>query len=85
MNMTPEAIVFLLLFFVFFVIHVAFAIGAYVDGRYMLEQKRGPFLVAPFIWALSILVGGIPVVVAYWAIHHSTLRPRPTSDSAPLN
>ena len=83
--MNPEAIVILFLVFIFFVIHVAFAIGTYLDGRYMLEQKRGPFLVTPFIWALVVLVGGVPAVVVYWVIHHSTLRPRPSSESAPGN
>jgi len=68
-----------------FVIHFAFAIGVHIDAKHMYQEKKGPFLAGPGIWTLATLVGGIPVVVVYWVIHHSTLRPRPPSDSSPLD
>ena len=68
-----------------FLLHIVFAAGAYRDACYIFQRKRGPFLVGPFFWALAVLVGGMPIVALYWAIHHSTLRPRPTPDSASAN
>ena len=67
------------------IVHIAFALGVYVDGKRMMQQKMGPFLAGPFIWALLIYVGGPYLIVIYWVIHYSTLRRQPTSDSAPNN
>lgn len=64
--------------------HLGFAIGVYIDGKRMLQQRMGPFLAGPFIWAIMTFAGGIVVIAAYWAIHYSTLRRQPSSDSAPL-
>ena len=61
--------------------HIGFALGVYTDGKRMFAQKTGPFLAGPFIWAIMTFAGGILTIVAYWAIHYSTLRPRFTPDS----
>ena len=61
--------------------HLGFALGVYIDGKRMFQQKTGPFLAGPFIWAIMTFAGGILTIVAYWVIHYSTLRPRFTPDS----
>jgi hypothetical protein len=55
------------------IIHIAFAIEVYLDVQ---PRNQGTFLVGRLIWALATLLGGVVTVGIYWAIHHSTLRPK---------
>ena len=69
-----------------FVVHVFFALAVLADAVKIQDEKGQEMVfVSGKIWALATLFGGILVAVAYWIIHHSTLRPRSSSDSAPLN
>jgi len=61
--------------------HIAFALGVYIDGKRMMQQRTGPFLAGPFIWALLVFVGGPYLIAIYWLIHYSTLRQQPASES----
>jgi len=56
------------------IVHGFFALAIKRDAR-RTQMQRGLFLVGPGIWAFATLLGGITVVVAYWAIHYSTLKP----------
>ena len=58
------------------IVHIFFAIAVKKDAERMIERKEGLFLVDPNLWAFACLLGGITTVVAYWAIHYSTLRPK---------
>lgn len=51
------------------IVHIAFSIGVYRDA-----QQRRPLLVGAEMWAFATLLGGVLVAVAYWVMHHSTLR-----------
>lgn len=53
------------------IVHIAFAAGVFADA----SERRGLQFVAPFVWALATLVGGVFVAGVYWAVHCSTLRP----------
>jgi len=66
------------------IIHIAFAMAVLGDSYHMLRyQHRGTFLVGGSMWALATLFGGVITVGIYWAIHHSTLRPKPPSSDKP--
>jgi hypothetical protein len=58
-----------------FVMHVAFAIGVGHDTRRYATRHGTTVLVDPWVWTLATLMGGVLVVVTYWLLHHSTLRP----------
>ena len=66
-----------------FIIQIFFARAVLADAVKIQEQGQKMVFVSGKIWALITLFGGIFVILAYWIIHHSTLRP--ASDSAPLN
>ena len=55
-------------------VHISFAVGVYLDTQYMIKTGGVPFLVSRVIWTLATLLGGIFAVLAYWLIHHSSLR-----------
>jgi len=57
-------------------VNVILAFAVYLNARRQRKAKRGLFLVGPFIRGLVVLVTSLLGVVAYWLIHHSTLRPR---------
>ena len=64
------------------VVHIAFALGVWLDVQRMTAmEKRSTFAAGGFIWTLAVLVGGVFVLTVYWLIHHSTLRrENPTAD-----
>ena len=60
------------------IVHIAFAIAVLQDSYRMVHIRRnGTFLVGGSMWALATLFGGVITAGIYWAIHHSTLRPKP--------
>lgn len=65
------------------VLHIIFAGAVAKDGGNLQKIGQKTLLVSPYIWAFSVLVGGVFVAVVYWFMHHSTFT-RPTT-SAPLN
>lgn len=58
-------------------VNVLFAVGVYRSTRLDEQERVGPVLVGVFAWTLATLLGGPFVAGLYWAMHHSTLRPRP--------
>jgi len=67
-----------------FIIQIFFALAVLSDAVQIQDKGQKMVFVSGKIWALATLFGGVFVILAYWIIHHSTLRP-PTSDSAPLD
>ena len=65
---------------VVFVLRIILAVAVYQDAERQTASRRGLFLFGPGIWSFAVLVSGLLGVAAYWAIHHSTLRP-PSNDS----
>jgi len=57
-----------------FLIHTAFAFAVDRDARNVKRSGSSLVLVGPFVWALATFVGGPLVAVAYWVVHHSSLR-----------
>jgi len=79
MELDPELIIFvfpIVFGVVILILHVILAIGVHADAKVQIAQKRGLFIFKPGIWAFIILLTGLLGIVAYWVIHHSTLRPR---------
>jgi hypothetical protein len=59
-------------------VHIAFAAGVHHDSDMLVTyHSRQTRFVSGRIWTLAALLGGVFVAAAYWAIHHSTLRPVP--------
>ena len=58
------------------VLRVILAFAVFLDARRQVDQQRGLFLCGPGIWSFGVFVTGLIGVAIYWAIHHSTLRPR---------
>jgi len=67
------------------VVHLAFAAAIFADANrlkgmdfndenFIKTGQSNLVMVGPFVWTIAVLVGGIFVAVAYWAIHHSSLR-----------
>jgi len=57
-------------------VNILFAVGVYRSGRTDEARLAGPVLVGVFAWTLATLLGGPFVAGLYWAMNHSTLRPR---------
>lgn len=55
-------------------IHVIFAIGILMNASRMRSTGGRTFVAPGWIWALATLLGGVIPVLAYWLIHHSSLR-----------
>jgi hypothetical protein len=55
-------------------IHVLFAIAVFQDATRLAQRQLPPVFVGPGVWGLATLLGGVFVAVAYWIVHHSTLR-----------
>jgi len=66
----------ILVFVLLAIVHVAFALAVLRDAEFIARRGEGLFLVGAGMWAFAALLGGVTIVVAYWAIHYSTLRPR---------
>ena len=58
---------FVILWSLFILVHVAFAIGVAVDAR-----RRRTVLVPRMVWVLAVLMGGPLVALAYWVMHVSS-------------
>lgn len=66
--------VYSLLFIPYLILHLVFTFAVLADARAQREAGSGLFLFGPFTWAMVALFFGLLGVVAYWAIHHSSLR-----------
>ncbi len=55
-------------------LNVFFAQGVMKDASAQSVAGRKIFFVAPEVWGLATLIGGLAVVIPYWVFHHSTLR-----------
>ena len=66
-------------------VHIVFALAVLSDAVTIQDKGQDMVFVSGKLWALATLFGGVLIAVAYWIIHHSTLRSRPSSDSAPLD
>lgn len=65
-NFVPVAITIL--------VHIAFSAAVYSDAQIIKNQRESLVFTGPIIWSLAVLVGGILAALAYWVIHHSSLR-----------
>ncbi|HXY37819.1 MAG TPA: hypothetical protein VEI07_26570 [Planctomycetaceae bacterium] len=64
-----------------FIVHTLFAFAVDRDARRCKRRGEELILAGPFLWALATFVGGPLVAVAYWLVHHSTLRDAGTRPS----
>ena len=63
------------------IVHIGFAAAVWADAANLWHQfRRNTFFVGGGLWALATLIGGVFVAVAYWVIHHSSLRPASPAD-----
>lgn len=54
-------------------LHIVFATGVAKDISNLNKLDIPSRLIPGIAWVLATLIGGILVLVAYWAVHHSTL------------
>ncbi len=67
-------------------LHIIFAGAVAKDGGRLQKMGQKTLLVSPYIWAFSVLVGGVFTAVVYWLMHYSTLtRVTNTSSSVATN
>jgi hypothetical protein len=59
-----------------FVLHLFFAAGVFSAARGLRARGEGVMFAPPMVWALLTLLWGMFVLLPYWLIHHSSLRPR---------
>lgn len=64
----------IVLWFCALVANILFAAGVARDARRMLDEGREITLAPPLVWVLATLAGGVFVAVAYWLVHHSSLK-----------
>ncbi len=57
-----------------FIVQVFFALAVLSDACKIQDQGKKMVFVSGKIWAFGTLCGGVFIVLAYWIIHHSTLR-----------
>jgi len=58
------------------IVNILFAIAIIKDAERLILRGECLFLVGPGLWSLATLLGGIPAVALYWAVHYSALRPK---------
>lgn len=63
-----------LYFLVTILIHIAFSAATFNDARQLRNKGEQLALVGPVLWSVAVLVGGVFVALAYWVMHHSTLK-----------
>ena len=61
-------------FIIIAIVHIALALGVYRDGDSLRPKGFQTFLATPLIWAAATLIGGVIPALAYWFIHHSSLK-----------
>ena len=57
-----------------FIVQIFLALAVLADAVKIQGQGQKMVFVSGKIWALGTLCGGVFIVLAYWIIHHSTLR-----------
>ena len=72
-------------FIAFLFVRGVFALAVLSDAVKIQAAGKQMVFVSGKMWAIAVFIGGVLIAVAYWVIHHSTLRPRSSSDSAPLD
>jgi hypothetical protein len=58
--------------------------GVWADADRLKNSGQKLWFAGPIIWALGVLLGGILMALAYWLMHHSTLRPVPPIETKPV-
>ena len=71
---------FIVLFFILFwgaalLIHLACALAVATDGKRYARHFSGTLFLSPGFWTLIALFTGLLGLMAYWAVHRSTLNP----------
>ena len=56
------------------IVHLAFSAAVFNDAWLLKDERGCTVFVGPFVWSLSVLVGGVFVALAYWLIHHSAMH-----------
>lgn len=54
------------------VVHIFFARGVKLDGERRRALGAPPLFAEPWVWALAVLVMGLPFLALYWLFHHSS-------------
>jgi hypothetical protein len=57
-----------------------FALAVLSDAVKIQAAGKQMVLVSGKMWAVAVFVGGVLIAVAYWVMHHSTLRSPSESD-----
>ena len=55
-------------------VHIAFSAAVFSDAQTIKNERDSLVFAGPIIWSLAVLVGGVFAALAYWVIHHSSLR-----------
>ena len=58
-----------------FLMHLFFAAGVFRAARGLRRRGEKLIFAPPVVWAIHTLLWGIIALLAYWLIHHSSLRP----------
>ncbi|PQV62992.1 hypothetical protein B1R32_11734 [Abditibacterium utsteinense] len=58
-------------------VQIAFAIGVNKDAEMRLISGRSLLFAKPWVWALAVLIGGLPFLLTYWIFHHAFPRLEP--------
>ena len=75
LDMAPISfLVFIAFWIATVIIHIMFAIAVYRDAVFLNLKGTGTVFASPFIWCLSVLIGGVFLAAIYWVIHHSEFR-----------
>jgi hypothetical protein len=57
------------------VVSGSFAVAVFVDAAAVQRNRGYTTLVSPISWSLAVLPFGVLAVLAYWLVHHSSLKP----------
>ena len=74
-GMAPIGIIVLIAFWIVtIIINFCFAIAVHRDAVSLNNKGTGTVFTSPFVWSLSVLIGGVFLATIYWVIHHSAFR-----------